>query len=144
MQTGGAQPHVHPSDIAELKVAYISDITQQCRIADILSDMDKEIADLEARRDKYTQIKSGMMQKLLTGQIRLIHKRQARIIPLDAHIVAGHIVNKLHESRGWGRTNSAIVLGESIIIMCRPQRSMRLSSPSSNIPPISGIGLMDC
>ena len=36
MQTGGAQPHVHPSDIAELKVAYISDITQQCRIADIL------------------------------------------------------------------------------------------------------------
>ena len=104
MQTGGAQPHVHPSDIAELKVAYISDITQQCRIADILSDMDKEIADLEARRDKYTQIKSGMMQKLLTGQIRLIHKRQARIIPLDAHIVAGHIVNKLHESRGWGRT----------------------------------------
>ena len=66
--------------------------------------MDKEIADLEARRDKYTQIKSGMMQKLLTGQIRLIHKRQARIIPLDAHIVAGHIVNKLHESRGWGRT----------------------------------------
>lgn len=104
MQTGGAQPHVHPNDIAKLNVDYISDITQQCRIANILSDMDKEIADLEARRDKYTQIKSGMMQKLLTGQIRLIHKRQARIIPLDAHIVAGHIVNKLHESRGWGRT----------------------------------------
>lgn len=104
MQTGGAQPHVHPNDIAELKVAYISDIAQQRRIADILSDMDKEIADLEARRDKYAQIKSGMMQKLLTGQIRLIQKRQARIIPLDAHIVAGHIVYKLHESRGWGRT----------------------------------------
>lgn len=104
MQTGGAQPHVHPNDIAKLNVDYISDITQQCRIANILSDMDKEIADLEARRDKYMQIKSGMMQKLLTGQIRLIHKRQARIIPLDAHIVAGHIVNKLHESRGWGRT----------------------------------------
>lgn len=41
-------------------------------IATILSDMDKEIVDLEARRDKYKLIKSGMMQKLLTGQIRLI------------------------------------------------------------------------
>lgn len=41
------------------------------RIASILSDMDKEIADLEVRRDKYKLIKSGMMQKLLTGQIRL-------------------------------------------------------------------------
>ena len=80
------------------------EINEQQAIASILSDMDKEIADLEARRDKYTQIKSGMMQKLLTGQIRLIQKQQARIIPLDVHIVAGHIVNKLHESRGWGRT----------------------------------------
>ena len=38
---------------------------EQIAIATILTDMDKEIADLEAQRDK------GMMQKLLTGQIRL-------------------------------------------------------------------------
>ena len=30
-----------------------------------------KIADLEAQRDKYRLLKSGMMQKLLTGQIRL-------------------------------------------------------------------------
>jgi restriction modification system DNA specificity domain protein len=44
---------------------------EQIAIATILSDMDKEIDDLEAQRDKYRLLKSGMMQKLLTGQIRL-------------------------------------------------------------------------
>lgn len=44
---------------------------EQQAIATILSDMDKEIADLEAQREKYRLVKSGMMQKLLTGQIRL-------------------------------------------------------------------------
>lgn len=71
MQTGGAQPHVHPSDLNELQILYAKDIEEQRAIATILSDMDKEIADLEAQRDKYRLLKSGMMQKLLTGQIRL-------------------------------------------------------------------------
>ena len=71
MQTGGAQPHVHPSDLNELQILYAKDIEEQRAIATILSDMDKEIADLEAKRDKYRLLKSGMMQKLLTGQIRL-------------------------------------------------------------------------
>ena len=71
MQTGGAQPHVHPSDLNELQILYAKDIDEQQAIATILSDMDKEIADLEAQRDKYRLLKSGMMQKLLTGQIRL-------------------------------------------------------------------------
>ncbi len=90
-------------------------LNEQQAIATILSDMDKEIADLEAQRDKYRLLKSGMMQKLLTGQIRLV-KQQAKIVPLAvdvpavreipvaAHIIAGHIVNRSHKSRGWGRT----------------------------------------
>jgi len=44
---------------------------EQQAIATILSDMDKEITELETQRDKYRLIKSGMMQKLLTGEIRL-------------------------------------------------------------------------
>lgn len=44
---------------------------EQIAIATVLNDIDKEIADLEAKRDKYRLLKSGMMQKLLTGQIRL-------------------------------------------------------------------------
>ena len=99
----------------EFVICMPSDIKEQQAIATILSDMDKEIADLEAQRNKYRLLKSGMMQKLLTGQIRLV-KQQAKIIPLgvevpavreipiDAHIIAGHIVNRSHKSRGWGRT----------------------------------------
>ena len=55
------------------------------------------------------------MQKLLTGQIRLV-KQQAKIVPLGVevpvvreipvatHIIAGHIISRSHKSRGWGRT----------------------------------------
>lgn len=115
LQIGGAQPHVHPNDIYDLNIHYNSDIETQRKIATILSDMDKEIADLEARRNKYKLIKSGMMQKLLTGQIRLVKPlapiipletpdAQIREIPLQTHVVAGHIVNALYQSSGWGRT----------------------------------------
>ena len=48
------------------------DIKEQQAIAAILSDMDKEIANLEKQRENYSLLKSGMMQKLLTGQIRII------------------------------------------------------------------------
>ena len=52
-------------------VLFPKSLVEQQAIATILSDMDKEIADLEAQCDKYRLLKSGMMQKLLTGQIRL-------------------------------------------------------------------------
>ena len=44
----------------------------QTRIATILSDMDAEIETLEQKLTKARQIKQGMMQQLLTGQIRLV------------------------------------------------------------------------
>ena len=45
---------------------------EQSAIAAILSDMDAEIVALERRRDKTCAIKQGMMQQLLTGQVRLM------------------------------------------------------------------------
>jgi type I restriction enzyme S subunit len=47
-------------------------VEEQKAIAQILSDMDAEIAGLEQKRDKYKAIKQGMMQELLTGKTRLI------------------------------------------------------------------------
>jgi type I restriction enzyme S subunit len=41
-------------------------------IAKILSDMDAEIAALEAKLTKVRQVKQGMMSVLLTGRVRLI------------------------------------------------------------------------
>lgn len=46
-------------------------INEQTAIAQVLTDMDNEINQLETERDKYKQIKAGMMQQLLTGKIRL-------------------------------------------------------------------------
>ena len=45
---------------------------EQTRIAQILSDMDAEIAGLEQKLAKYKQVKQGMMQELLTGKTRLV------------------------------------------------------------------------
>jgi type I restriction enzyme S subunit len=44
---------------------------EQSAIAHVLDDMDLEIEGLELKRDKYTQLKMGIMQQLLTGRIRL-------------------------------------------------------------------------
>ena len=46
-------------------------IHEQHAIADTLTALDDEIALLQAERDKYQQIRSGMMDDLLTGKIRL-------------------------------------------------------------------------
>jgi type I restriction enzyme, S subunit len=50
----------------------IPPIDKQIAIAAVLSDMDAEIAALEARRDKTRLLKQGMMQELLTGRMRLV------------------------------------------------------------------------
>lgn len=45
---------------------------EQIAIAAVLSDMDAEIAALEAKLTKARRLKQGMMQELLTGRIRLV------------------------------------------------------------------------
>ena len=45
---------------------------EQTAIATVLSDMDTELAALEARRDKTRALKQAMMQELLTGRTRLV------------------------------------------------------------------------
>lgn len=45
---------------------------EQQKIATILSDMDLEIETLEKELGKYQDLKMGMMQQLLTGQVRLL------------------------------------------------------------------------
>jgi type I restriction enzyme S subunit len=47
-------------------------LAEQEAIAEVLSAMDAEIALLETQLAKYRQLKQGLMQKLLTGRIRLI------------------------------------------------------------------------
>jgi type I restriction enzyme S subunit len=45
---------------------------EQNAIAAVLADMDDEINELNSKLEKYRLVKQGMMQKLLTGEIRLV------------------------------------------------------------------------
>jgi type I restriction enzyme S subunit len=70
-QTGGAQPHIHPSDLAPFEILF-PELNIQIAIQEKLSDMDTEIELLEKKLSKSKMLKQGMMQELLTGKIRLI------------------------------------------------------------------------
>lgn len=50
----------------------IPPIEEQAAIASVLSDMDEEIAALEAKLEKTRKIKEGMMAELLSGRTRLV------------------------------------------------------------------------
>lgn len=63
--------HLSHGDVEGIEVP-LPGIDEQVAIAEVLSDMDAEVAVLEAKREKTVQLKQGMMQELLTGRIRLI------------------------------------------------------------------------
>ena len=69
--TGSNYPAISSKDVKALLIPIPPSIEEQNAIATILSDMDTEIESLEQKRDKYTMIKQGMMQQLLTGRIRI-------------------------------------------------------------------------
>lgn len=72
VKTVTAIPHISPQDIRNYRIPIPPTIAEQIAIATVLSDMDAEIATLEAQRDKADGLKQGMMQELLTGRIRLV------------------------------------------------------------------------
>lgn len=69
---GGAQGNIGKSDILDYEASLPPTPKEQARIAQILSDMDSEIEQLEKQLSKAQSIKQGMMQQLLTGKTRLI------------------------------------------------------------------------
>ncbi len=71
MGQGDAVVHISARNLAEIEIR-LPLCKEQTAIATILSDMDAELAALQARRDKTRDLKQGMMQALLTGRIRLI------------------------------------------------------------------------
>lgn len=68
---GSTFDSISSNELKNIVLSSPSTKEEQTAIAQILTDMDNEIEQLEKKRDKYLNIKSGMMQQLLTGQIRL-------------------------------------------------------------------------
>lgn len=69
--TSGSMKNISKPGLMALPVRFPS-YSEQTAIASALSDMDAELADLEAQLAKTRALKQGMMQKLLTGEIRLL------------------------------------------------------------------------
>lgn len=72
LRSGSAQGGVSLTSLKELNVYLPASLKEQSAIASILTDMDTEIASLEAKKEKFELIKKGMMQELLTGKVRLV------------------------------------------------------------------------
>lgn len=67
----GTQNNLNKEIVQNLDIPYPSS-QEQTAIAQVLSDMDAEIEQLEQKLDKFKMIKQGMMQELLTGKTRLL------------------------------------------------------------------------
>ena len=67
---GGIVSRLYNKDIVNLKIS-IPSLLEQQKIAEVLTDLDDLIVELEKLRDKKQAIKIGAMQELLTGKRRL-------------------------------------------------------------------------
>jgi type I restriction enzyme S subunit len=76
--TGSNYPAINSGDVRALEIP-LPDFVEQAAIAAVLSDMDAELAALEARRDKTRDIRQAMMQELLTGKTRLVASGGAHV-----------------------------------------------------------------
>jgi type I restriction enzyme S subunit len=71
MSMRSGQPGINGNEYAQLPLSLPS-VPEQIAIAEVLTDMDAELAALEQRRAKTRALKQGMMQELLTGRTRLV------------------------------------------------------------------------
>lgn len=70
--SGSGVPTLNRNDAHAFETKIPPTKPEQTAIANMLSDMDSELATLETRINKARQLKQGMMQELLTGRIRLL------------------------------------------------------------------------
>lgn len=69
---GSTFDSVNSDDVKAVEIRLPFEEAEQTAIAAVLSDMDAELAALEARREKTRAVKQAMMQELLTGKTRLV------------------------------------------------------------------------
>ena len=72
--TGSGVPTLNRNDVHEYRVTVLSSLAEQTAIAEVLAEMDAELAALAQRRTKTRALKQAMMQELLTGKTRLVSK----------------------------------------------------------------------
>ena len=66
-----SQPNVLVGSLRKFRLPFPS-LEEQKQIADILSTADEKLEVLRAKKEKYETLKKGLMQKLLSGEIRAV------------------------------------------------------------------------
>ena len=119
---GATINQITSKDFSRILIA-VPSLTEQRAISSVLSSMDNEISVLESKRDKYTAIKQGMMQQLLTGKIRLLGTiAKPNNISANVHfrrsVLAAEIADRLCEEPTFGhvKMEKMLFLSER---MCR-------------------------
>jgi type I restriction enzyme S subunit len=72
LRAGSTISHLYQKDFVTFSCLAPSTLSEQTAIADVLADMDAELAALKARREKTCALKQGMAQELLAGRTRLV------------------------------------------------------------------------
>jgi len=67
---GSTIKHINVKDFIKFLVP-VPPVKEQQKIAQILSSVDEQIETYEQEKEKYTELKKGLMQQLLTGNIRV-------------------------------------------------------------------------
>ena len=111
MAAGSSVKNLNKEKVSNLIIYTPRNVKEQSAIAEILATMDNEIESLEEERDKYIRLKEGMMQKLLTGQIRLVEaetkqqdlpKAKTANVYFRRCVLAAEIADRLCEERTFG------------------------------------------
>lgn len=108
---GSTRYNLSKDSFKKISIVVPSTVQEQIAIVEILTTMDNEIESLEEERDKYIHLKEGMMQKLLTGQIRLVEaetkqhdlpERKKANVYFRRSVLAAEIADRLCEERTFG------------------------------------------
>lgn len=105
--TSNSQKRIQPADFLNYSIYFPKSGIEQKAIVSVLSSMDDEISALEAKREKFTTIKQGMMQQLLTGKIRLVNiVAKTNTTSANVHfrrsVLAAEIAERLCEEPTFG------------------------------------------
>ncbi|KIC92598.1 restriction endonuclease subunit S [Flavihumibacter sp. ZG627] len=77
--TGNAQPFLDTRAISNFKIG-LPPMEEQRKIASILTEVDHKISILQDKKILYVNLKKGLMQKLLTGKLRVNHLIESEVL----------------------------------------------------------------
>ena len=106
LSAGSTINHLYQKDFVSFVYRTPATIKEQTAIAAILSDMDAELAALEAKLAKARSLKQGMMQALLTGRIRLVQPA-SNVVPFPEKVQPTPANTGSHNKQ----INEAVIIG---------------------------------